>query len=75
MKPSDIFQNSREATPEELRQFWTQANDHDRKLLINMAFNNSNGSKEKVITFLAMVDESDTQTYLDHYDSLKHLKG
>lgn len=71
MNPSDIFQNSKEATPEELKAFWTRSSVHDRKMFINMRFNNSKGSEEKVLAFLEIVGESDTKPYIDYYNGCR----
>lgn len=50
-----------------IKDWWKGASVHDRKMFINMAFNNSKGSEEKALAFLEVVNESDTQLYIDYY--------
>lgn len=69
MTYSNLFKH-KPATPEELKTYWASASVHDRKLLINMGFNNSKGTQERVLLYLNLVGEEDTQTYLDYYRSL-----
>lgn len=51
-----------------IKDWWSKATVHDRKIWIDMAFNNSQGSEEKVVAFLDTVGAMDKSYYIDHYN-------
>lgn len=75
MKPSDLYKSTEisVATDAQKKEFWDNNPVDQRKLFIDMAFNNSRSSVADVINHLDLVGEKDKEIYLEYYRRVKKI--